>query len=611
MRINKVIIDNFKSIEHIELDFDKVGNSYTKIFVGLNESGKSNILEALSFFEDKERSVSFDQYCNQKHEDDREECVIEFQLSLEEDEDFNKYVHEQIEAVDDFHVSLSNVVKRVTLSKTGLESIYEYDIVLPKKAYYIAKLIVNNASGTKPVQKTVIVNEVSEEGLAPMTSANFEDEFFDTIVDFLYSKEPAVSVWKPSPEYLLTNVNLNEYKKNIDSNKPLRNIFKLSGYSDKNSIVETIDKVASPRNRSKLVQKLNDSINEYISKVWSNNIDIIIEITETGAFSLMIKDKGKENQYDRFSITDRSQGAQQFLSLILSLSLETINHERRNELILIDEPEVHLHPSGIRDLAQELYKIGEENYVFLATHSPFMIDKKHKERHFIVRKDSRAITEIIRINESDNLIDDEVLRDAFGIDVYKDLLNPHSILVEGASDKIIIQKTFDALGTKDVGITNGHGNNIVTLASKMNYDSISIIVLLDDDNDGREDKKKIKKIGGVYNDNNVFTIRDLVGEIVDQGTIEDALDLSFLKSQFLQYYKSVYGESLTGFDLNPSQPVIKQISDFLRSKKKYSKWDMDAFKKQLSDCFKPTKSSFSTSNRLLKVLVEELIKRMN
>ena len=610
MIIKKVIIDNFKSIDHIELDFDKVGNSYTKIFVGLNESGKSNILEALSFFEDTERSAPFDQYCNQKFEDDREECVLEFHLLLEESEDFNKYVHQHIEVVDDFCVSLSNVVKRVTVSKTGLESYYEYDIVLPQKKYYVAKLIVNNVSGTKPVQKTVIVDEISDEESEPMTSKDFEDEFFDTIVDFLYSNEPAVSVWKPSPEYLLTNVNLNEYKKDTSSNKPLRNIFKLTGYSDNKSIIEAIDKVATPRNRSKLVQKLNDSINEYVGKVWSNNIDIVIEITETGAFSLFIRDKGKENIYDRFSITDRSQGPQQFLSLILSSSLETINHERKNELILIDEPEVHLHPSGIRDLAQELYKIGEENYVFLATHSPFMIDKKHKERHFIVKKDKRAITELIRIKESDNLIDDEVLRDAFGIDVYKDLLNPHSILVEGASDKIILQKAFDALGYKGVGITNGHGNNIVTLASKLNYDRLSVMVLLDDDNDGREDKKKIKKIGGVYRDDNVFTIRDLVGEIVDQGTIEDALDVSFVKSQFIQYYNTAFGESLTDIDLIPSQPVIKQISEFLRGKKKYSKWDMDAFKKQVSDGFKPTKSSFSTSNRLLKVLIEEVDKRL-
>ena len=50
MKITKVRIENFKSIESIEIPFDKNGNSFTKIFVGVNESGKSNILEALSYF---------------------------------------------------------------------------------------------------------------------------------------------------------------------------------------------------------------------------------------------------------------------------------------------------------------------------------------------------------------------------------------------------------------------------------------------------------------------------------------------------------------------------------------------------------------------------------
>ena len=612
MIIKKVVIDNFKSIDHIELDFDKVGNSYTKIFVGLNESGKSNILEALSFFEDSDKKVLFDQYCNQKFED-KNECSIEFQLAMEEDEDYNKQFLEQIDAVNGFHFTITNVVKRVYLFEKSdtFVSEYSFDTEIPEELYYIVRRKVNNANGTKTIEQRIIVDEAPDDDeYEQLTKESFEDVFFDELMDLIYVNEPSVSVWKPSPEYLLSNVDLNQYKTNTDSNKPLRNIFKLSGYLDSKSIVEAINKVAIPKHRSKLVGKLNDSINEYIGKVWSNSIEIVIEITETGGFSLLIKDKGNENKYDRFSITDRSQGAQQFLSLILSLSLETKNHERRNELILIDEPEVHLHPSGIRDLAQELYKIGEENYVFLATHSPFMIDKKHKERHYIVKKNKRAITELIRIKESDNLIDDEVLRDAFGIDVYKDLLNPHSILVEGASDKIILQKAFDALGHKDVGITNGHGNNIVTLASKMNYDSISIMVLLDDDNDGREDKKKIIKIGGVYNEDNVFTIRDLVGEIVDQGTIEDTLDVSFVKSQFLGFYNETFGESVSDFEVSTSQPVIRQITVFLKSKKKYSNWNMDAFKKQLSENFQPVKKSFSSSNRLLKVLIDKVIERM-
>ena len=66
MIIKKARIENFKSINKIEIPFEKVGNSYTKIFVGINESGKSNILEALSFFEVPEEDVLFDHFCNQK-----------------------------------------------------------------------------------------------------------------------------------------------------------------------------------------------------------------------------------------------------------------------------------------------------------------------------------------------------------------------------------------------------------------------------------------------------------------------------------------------------------------------------------------------------------------
>lgn len=66
MIIKKVNINNFKSIDNLDIDFDSVGNSYTKIFVGHNESGKSNILEALSLLCPPLSKVDFSDYCNQK-----------------------------------------------------------------------------------------------------------------------------------------------------------------------------------------------------------------------------------------------------------------------------------------------------------------------------------------------------------------------------------------------------------------------------------------------------------------------------------------------------------------------------------------------------------------
>lgn len=609
MKIKKVIIDNFKSIDHIELDFDKVGESYTKIFVGVNESGKSNILEALSYFKVPSYNVSSDSFCNQKF-DDRDVCSILFKLEF----DSNTFsLNEKNRKDPTINLSLSNITKKVYLAKKAnrFECSYNYDIELLENNLFIKNTQMPNQFGGGRVITDKIVDESWKDADSkPLTKEYVLQKYKNVIDDYVKKNETVVSVWQPTADYLLSNVNLNTFSQDIDSNKPLRNIFFLSGFSEQKSITDAISKVSNHKNRSILSSKLNKAINSYINKVWSNKINIVIEITETGFLTFLIRDQGEENEHNRFEITERSQGAQQFLSLILSLSLEAESHERKDELILIDEPETHLHPSGIRDLGRELLKIGHDNYVFLATHSPFIIDKKHKERHYIVKKNKKAITEIIRIKESDNLIDDEVLNDAFGINVYQDLLNPHSVLVEGATDKVILQKVFSLLGQKDIGITNGHGTNIDTLASKMNFDNISVLVVTDDDKDGKKYKEKILKIGGVFNENNVFTIRDLEGRIIDQGTIEDALDKRYVKSQFQVFYKSRFDEELSDFDLLDNQPVISQIEEFLKGKRKFSSWDMDAFKKHVSDNFKPSKSALNKQFGILKGLAEKIIEKL-
>jgi predicted ATP-dependent endonuclease of OLD family len=44
-------------------------------------------------------------------------------------------------------------------------------------------------------------------------------------------------------------------------------------------------------------------------------------------------------------------------------------YETLNKVILLDEPETHLHPSGQKYLRNELLKISENNLVIYATHS--------------------------------------------------------------------------------------------------------------------------------------------------------------------------------------------------------------------------------------------------
>ena len=53
MKLDRVRIENFRSIKNIEIDFSLP----CRVLVGINESGKSNILNALAFLSDNYQPV--------------------------------------------------------------------------------------------------------------------------------------------------------------------------------------------------------------------------------------------------------------------------------------------------------------------------------------------------------------------------------------------------------------------------------------------------------------------------------------------------------------------------------------------------------------------------
>ena len=74
-----------------------------------------------------------------------------------------------------------------------------------------------------------------------------------------------------------------------------------------------------------------------------------------------------------------------------------------------------------------------------------------------------------------------------------------------------------------------------------NDNELAILVLVDDDEDGKRYKDDILKIKGVFTNNNVFTLRDLVEDIVENGTIEDCLGKGFIQSKFSIEFKNNVG----------------------------------------------------------------------
>lgn len=615
MKLESITIENFKSIKEIKFDLQKWGNSFTTMLLGMNESGKSNILEAMSFF--KTPSEEFDYYAYHNQKDDENTYIdLYFHMSCENKHKYVRALTKNMINGELLYFEVKSLVKNVYLSQKSdhFKEIYHYELEKLTPGLFIArhtKTISLANGGTRNIETFKILKNQENESDKELTEENFKEILGDALIEIIKQNEPKVTFWKPSSEYLINSEDLKEFADRPYSKPALKNIFMLAGYENSEKISQVIETIENGQLRSKLKSKLEDALNEYITEVWEHNIDIVIDITETGILTLSIKDKGKANKHDRLPINGRSEGARHFLSLILSLSIESKHKKRTNQLILIDEPEAHLHPSGIRNLKDELLRIGESNYLFVSTHSPFLVDRKTKERNIIIKKDREALTHKLIIDKDTSTIDDEVLREAFGIEVYKDLLNPHSILVEGASDKKIIQKILNVKRKNDFGITNGHGTNIDTLASKLNDADISILVVADDDRDGNKYKDKIIKIGGSYSESNVMTLRDLVGDVCSGATIEDFLGSEYLSSCFNNHYKSYYEEPNPNLELQEGEPFLKQIQIWLNrhGKKDHDKF-LEQLKEKVSNELEIPKTTYKTRFPYLNALGEALISKL-
>ncbi|MFW3381601.1 ATP-dependent nuclease [Aliarcobacter butzleri] len=568
MLLTKILIKNFKSIKEIDFEIKKYGDSYTNFLLGINEVGKSNILQAISFFNTPREKIDFTSLHNQKIED-QSSVELHFHLEFLNHQIYLDEIKKGFKNGNLLDFSLTNIYKKVILEKgkNNFQALYYWDANFKKQTY----VKINYSKEVEIAKENDAINSFEL-----LNNNNFNKYFGNYMLNIVNKYEPKVSYWKPSEEYLISSiVDLKTFKTNINLNIPLKNIFVLANYDTQEKINFKIDEALSNhQKRSKLQSELSIRTTEYIKSIWKHNISFIIEITETGSLIIFVKDDGKNNEHDRHTMNDRSEGFKQFISLILSLSIETKKLNLSQRLILIDEPENHLHPSGIRDLSKELISIGENNYLFVSTHSPYMIDYQHKERHIIIKKDTSANTIKKEIKEETDLRDDEVLNQAFGMNTYRDLLNQKRLLVEGASDNLILSKAFNAKN-EYYGITNGKGSNIVNIASLFNDNQISILVLVDDDDDGKKYKEDILKIRGVYNSKNVFTLRDLVKDIVKNGTIEDCLGKDYILSKFNSEFKNKFDKD-SDLKLKEDEPFMSQIKIYLQ-KNNIEKNEIDKF----------------------------------
>ena len=210
--------------------------------------------------------------------------------------------------------------------------------------------------------------------------------------------------WTAKDEYLISGaINLDTFAANPEISIPLKNSFSLAGIG-RSQIPEAIANFTGDTTEKKLLEgKLSRAVTKHISKVWPKHpIKIIFDI-DGRVITFQVMDTNAEEGKAK-TADQRSDGFRQFISFLLTVSAEDSNKELNNCLLLLDEPETHLHPQAQIHFLDELKKITTNdrgNVVIFATHSNYMIDKDKLNRNFKVTKETEN-TSIKSIDTKDS-----------------------------------------------------------------------------------------------------------------------------------------------------------------------------------------------------------------
>ena len=153
---------------------------------------------------------------------------------------------------------------------------------------------------------------------------------------------------------------------------------------------------------------------------------------------------------EEFDINDLSSGEKQLFLRTLSIKML----EPKNSIILIDEPELSLHPKWQQRIIEVYKKIGENNQIIIATHSPHILGSVSSENIFILYRDENGKIEAKTGDElysSDGQPVDRVLKDIMGLEsvrtpkIEKDLEELRKLVDEDKYDTKEFKEKYNEL----------------------------------------------------------------------------------------------------------------------------------------------------------------------
>lgn len=378
MNVYSVSINNYKSIRDTELKIDPDENGKVFSLLGVNETGKTSILQAIDIAVNQ-KQLTYKNDCYKPAQDNDEKVEIEIELTLNSD--------------DFMSISQLTLVER-------LEG--ESDISEPAPEENIDA---NQDNDDSPISieenKFLYSYSVASDNSMDVKVYTYKEEYWHPLdevrSEFILNRMPKVIFWRGRDDEIIPDV-VPLAELSGEQNIPLANCLKISKLTPERVLETKGDGI----DQEEISEKISEAVTKYINKKWpGHDVSIRFYITDERITCSILDSKNPERK--RIPPSARSDGFKKMISFLMSMSVENEQAELKDSILLLDEPERFLHPEAQMHFRNELQQIASQynNVVLYATHSMYMVNKNHTDKCYIITKrlleDKSFQTDIERI----------------------------------------------------------------------------------------------------------------------------------------------------------------------------------------------------------------------
>lgn len=562
MKLKNIHIKNFRSIKDLSFDIDNF-----LCLIGKNNTGKSNIFNALDmFFNGDRQKKSQNIFCYISKNNQEKKLTI--RLSFNE---FNSFEKEQLNdwiieneltiaktcqlGIDGKVSQTQMILTRIPKEPWLRDDFPEYD-----KRANIRKLPIKEFIPERGRITRNIYNKACEEYIKKYqdTIEYIKRDFkinphINRILDRClpnFYLVPAISditdETKTTGKSILSNI-LTELIAIITEENP---DFKKLEHNLK--IIKELIEGATPDKKLKEIKELEQNLNEEL-KLWNVSLNVGIETPSVNRLfqgTYLTLDDGIPT-----SAEEKGHGLQRSLIFALLRVWATIllkrtgvaeEHKRhvRSLIFAFEEPELYLHPQMCRSTYESLKQISDTNQVLLCTHSPHFIDMEDYKNIYITKKQSlKTGTKILGCNkdlftgEEKNIFN--MIR-YFNPDRNEMFFADKVVLVEGATEKSLfplLAKKIDVFDHSVSVIDCGGKFNLKLYMRVLNAFKLQYLVVHDEDpidpeiipNAPKYNREKYKSAKNVFKENKLIekVCDNKIGKILMiSGELEDFIGIS-------------------------------------------------------------------------------------